>query len=129
MTTKIRSRIAKTLKKAGKDYFHEQPGSLPGTLNIAADATVPEIELIDYKDTDYVHQRIDTPEDLIPHLDSMSVSWVDVQGLGSEDILQRIGIDDMDNDLLAFLGGAGLLIGYLLFSAATEMGTKLPWKK
>lgn len=35
----------------------------------------------------------------------------------------------MDSDLLAFVGGAGLLIGYLLFSAATEMGTKLPWKK
>ncbi len=91
MTTKIRSRLSKTLKKDRKDYFHEQPGSLPGTLNIAADATLPEIELIDYKDTDYVHQPIATPEDLIPYLDSMSVSWVDVQGLGSEDILQRIG--------------------------------------
>jgi hypothetical protein len=35
----------------------------------------------------------------------------------------------MDNDLLAFIGGVGLLISYLIFSAATEMGTKLPWKK
>ncbi|WP_160295992.1 hypothetical protein [Aliterella atlantica] len=35
----------------------------------------------------------------------------------------------MDNDLLAFLLGAGLLIVYLIFSAVTEMGTKLPWKK
>ncbi len=89
--TKIRSRLANALKKPRKDYFHEQPGSLPGTLNIAADATLPEIELIDYKDTDYVHEKIATPEDLIPYLDSASVSWVDVQGLGSEDILQRIG--------------------------------------
>jgi hypothetical protein len=35
----------------------------------------------------------------------------------------------MDNDLLAFFAGAGLLILYLIFSALTEMGTKLPWKK
>lgn len=88
---KIRSRLSKNLKKSPKDYFHEQPGSLPGTLNIAADATLPEIELVDYKDTDYVHKPIETPEDLIPYLDTESVSWVDVQGLGSEDILQRIG--------------------------------------
>jgi hypothetical protein len=35
----------------------------------------------------------------------------------------------MENDVLPFLAGVGLLIAYLFFSAATEMGTKLPWKK
>ncbi|AFY46184.1 hypothetical protein Nos7524_0262 [Nostoc sp. PCC 7524] len=35
----------------------------------------------------------------------------------------------MDNDLLAFFAGVSLLIIYLIFSALTEMGTKLPWKK
>lgn len=35
----------------------------------------------------------------------------------------------MENDLLAFIAGVGLLILYLIFSAMTEMGTKLPWKK
>lgn len=88
---KARSRIANKLIKPRVDYFHEQPGSMPGTLNIEADAPLPQIELIDYKDTDYTYQQIATPEDLIPHLDSDSVSWVDVEGLGSEDILQRIG--------------------------------------
>lgn len=33
------------------------------------------------------------------------------------------------SDLLPFLVGAGLLILYLVFSAMTEMGTKLPWEK
>ena len=89
--TKIRSRLSQAFKKTRKDYFHEEAGSMPGTLNIAADATMPEIELIDYKDTDYVHKQIATPEELLPYLDSESVTWVDVQGLGSEDILQRIG--------------------------------------
>ena len=35
----------------------------------------------------------------------------------------------MNNDLLAFFVGVGLLILYLIFSALTEMGTKLPWNK
>jgi hypothetical protein len=35
----------------------------------------------------------------------------------------------MDNDLVAFFAGVGLLSLYLIFSALTEMGTKLPWKK
>ncbi|ADI65350.1 conserved hypothetical protein ['Nostoc azollae' 0708] len=35
----------------------------------------------------------------------------------------------MDNDLLAFFAGVSLLIVYLIFSAWTQMGTKLPWKK
>lgn len=35
----------------------------------------------------------------------------------------------MDNDLLAFFAGVSLLIVYLILSAWTQMGTKLPWKK
>ena len=30
------------------DYAYEQPGSVPGTLNIEEDAETPEIILIDY---------------------------------------------------------------------------------
>lgn len=35
----------------------------------------------------------------------------------------------MRNDLIPFLAGVAILIGYLIFSAATEMGTKLPWRE
>jgi hypothetical protein len=35
----------------------------------------------------------------------------------------------MPNDLPIFLVSVSLLILYLIFSALTEMGTKLPWKK
>jgi hypothetical protein len=35
----------------------------------------------------------------------------------------------MDNDLVPFFIGVAVLILYLIFSAMTEMGTKLPWKK
>lgn len=73
------------------DYAYEQPGSIPGTLNIEEDAKPSEITLIDYSD-DYANYLNNlTPEDCGNHLDTKSVSWVDVQGLGSADILQRIG--------------------------------------
>jgi len=35
----------------------------------------------------------------------------------------------MENDFLTFGSGIALLIVALIFSAMTEMGTKLPWKK
>ncbi|MBN3870299.1 MAG: hypothetical protein HWQ23_08400 [Nostoc sp. JL33] len=33
------------------------------------------------------------------------------------------------NDIVIFIISAGLLVMYLVFSALTEMGTKLPWNK
>ncbi len=35
----------------------------------------------------------------------------------------------MPEDLLPFLGGIALLVLYLLWSAATEMGTRWPGRK
>ncbi len=37
----------------------------------------------------------------------------------------------MSQDVAIFLGSAALLIGYLIFSAKTEMGTQIkwPWQK
>jgi magnesium transporter len=73
------------------DYAYEQPGSIPGTLNIEEDAEIPKIALIDYN-RDRATQEINlTPEACAEHLTTESVSWVDVKGLGSENILQRLG--------------------------------------
>ena len=35
----------------------------------------------------------------------------------------------MNNDVVIFMISAGFLVIYLVFSALTEMGKKLPWKK
>lgn len=72
-------------------YAYSEPGSPPGTLEIDADAEPPTIALIDYDERQAVRIAINTPEECTPYLDTESVSWVDVQGLGSEDILQRLG--------------------------------------
>ncbi|MBD2464087.1 magnesium/cobalt transporter CorA [Oscillatoria sp. FACHB-1407] len=73
------------------DYSYHEPGSLPGTLTIEDDAPIPSIVLIDYSEEMAARVQIQAPEDCTPYLDTESVSWVDVQGLGSEDILQRLG--------------------------------------
>lgn len=73
------------------EYFSDEPGSMPGTLSIEADASPPVIFLIDYNETNAVRIKINDPEDCIPYLDSETVSWVDVQGLGNEDVLRRVG--------------------------------------
>lgn len=73
------------------DYAYEQPGSIPGTLNIEEDAEHPNIVLIDYNSDRATLIKNLTPEACAAHLDTESVSWVDLKGLGSEDILQRLG--------------------------------------
>lgn len=73
------------------DYYYDKQGAPPGTLWIEADAPTPKIILIDYNETNATRLQLPAPEDSASYLDTESVSWVDVQGLGSEDILQRMG--------------------------------------
>jgi magnesium transporter len=73
------------------DFFYDVPGSMPGTLSIESDAHPPTIFLIDYNGDSATRVKLDTPEECTPYLDSESVSWLDLQGLGDEDILRRMG--------------------------------------
>ncbi|MDZ8184170.1 MAG: magnesium/cobalt transporter CorA [Nostoc sp. ChiSLP02] len=90
MPPKLR-RAIKVVTKAFQEEFHHQPGTIPGTIFIDADAPPPIIFLIDYSQTNVIREQIATPEECIPYLEMETVSWVDVQGLGSQDILQRLG--------------------------------------
>ena len=86
------SRVLKKVKRRKLfDYSYEQPGSIPGTLNISQDAIFPNIALIDYDSTQTnLIPNLD-PEACREHLSTDSVSWFDVGGLGNEDFWQRIG--------------------------------------
>ncbi|MBN4006669.1 magnesium/cobalt transporter CorA [Nostoc sp. LPT] len=90
MARKLRS-FPKIVPKLYEDEFHHQPGTIPGTIFIDADAPPPVIFLIDYNQTNFIRKQIETPEECVPYLEAESISWVDVQGLGSQDILQRLG--------------------------------------
>lgn len=88
---RTRFRSSKAATKPRSDYFYDQMGSIPGTLKIPTDAPPPKIVLIDYNQSDVTRKEIATPEECASYLDTESVSWVEVLGLGSEDILQRLG--------------------------------------
>lgn len=73
------------------DYYYDEQGTLPGTLYIEEDASPTKIVLIDYNETNADRLQLSRPENAIPYLDTLSVSWVDVLGLGYEDVLRRLG--------------------------------------
>jgi magnesium transporter len=73
------------------DYCYDEPGSLPGTLSIEEDALPPDITLIDYSRDQLIRTTNLMPEECAHYLDTNTVSWFDLAGLGNEDILQRLG--------------------------------------
>lgn len=73
------------------DFFYDAPGAMPGTLSIAEDASPSQIEVIDYCLDSVTRKELKSADEIRPYLDSDSVSWVDVRGLGSEDTLRQIG--------------------------------------
>jgi magnesium transporter len=78
-------------KQSSMRRYTHQPGTMPGFLYIPPGSSPPKISLIDYNASDFVRKEITTPEECSLYLDTQSVSWVEVQGLGDEDILRRIG--------------------------------------
>lgn len=72
------------------DYNYDEPGSIPGTLRIDPDAPPPILVLIDYCEANATRIPNLTPEICASYLDTESVSWLDVMGIGSEDILRRL---------------------------------------
>ncbi|MBD2058620.1 magnesium/cobalt transporter CorA [Oculatella sp. FACHB-28] len=70
-------------------FFNERRG-VPGDVHFHPDAPPPKITLIDYSRSEVKKVDINKPEECIPYLDSESVSWVDVSGLGDEQTWQQI---------------------------------------
>ncbi len=73
------------------DYYYHDPGSAPGTLSIEADAYPTEINIFDYSPDQINHAKRITAQEIVPYLDTESISWIDVQGLGNEKVLREIG--------------------------------------
>lgn len=73
-----------------QDFYH-QPGEIPGQINIQEDAVKTQIRLVDYNETFLVNKKDITPQQCGEFLDTESVSWVDVQGLGSPEVIEELG--------------------------------------
>ena len=70
--------------------YYDEPGTIPGTLDLEEDALPATIVLIDYNEDRASRTTLDSPEACAPYLDSESVSWVDVLGLGNENTWRRM---------------------------------------
>ena len=73
------------------DYFYDDPGAPPGTLDLEPDAPPPEIVLIDYCETAASRSQLANPQEAAAYLDTASVSWVDVLGLGNKETWRQMG--------------------------------------
>ncbi len=72
-------------------YYYHTPGAMPGDFEIAPDAKPSYIELIDYYQNEITYKTNISPEDCIHYLEKDGLTWIDVNGLGSRDILNRVG--------------------------------------
>ncbi|MGL5082849.1 MAG: magnesium/cobalt transporter CorA [Microcoleaceae cyanobacterium] len=78
-------------EESGLDYFYDEPGTLPGTLDLDPTDPPPELILIYYNQASATRILLNHPEDCLPYLaDTKSVCWLDVQGLGNTDTWQRM---------------------------------------
>ncbi|PZO11097.1 MAG: magnesium and cobalt transport protein CorA [Leptolyngbya foveolarum] len=73
------------------DYHYDPVGMTPGTLVIDEDASPTELTLIDYNSENAFRKTLRSPEEAANYLDTESISWIDLQGLGNEDVLNRLG--------------------------------------
>lgn len=73
------------------NYSYQSPGTMPGTLDVDQDSVSPQISLIDYDAENWLRVDNISPEECSKHLDTVSVSWVDIGGVGDPDIFQRLG--------------------------------------
>lgn len=70
---------------------HPPVGSRPGTLMIPEGALPPTIRIIDYGPDQVEEKEISELEELSLYAARDSVTWIDVQGLGDESVIRRIG--------------------------------------
>ncbi|MDJ0677710.1 MAG: magnesium/cobalt transporter CorA [Calothrix sp. MO_167.B42] len=77
-------------REKNKEFYH-QPITLPENIVVDKDSQISSICLIDYTETEFIHKSIEDPNEIIPYLERDSVSWIDIQGLGSADTLKQIG--------------------------------------
>lgn len=73
------------------EFYYDQQGVAPGTIEIEHNAPQTQLELIDYNQQDLIYLTPLTVQECQKYLDAESVSWLDVSGLGSENLIKEVG--------------------------------------
>ena len=71
------------------NYFN-LPENVPGTLNLSPNAPPPKITLIDYDQNQATKMQFNNPLDCAAYLDTESVSWINIEGLGNNATWQQL---------------------------------------
>ncbi|BAQ60005.1 magnesium and cobalt transport protein CorA [Geminocystis sp. NIES-3708] len=66
------------------NYFNNSINNIPGTLQFNSNAIAPKITLIDYNENQAIRRELKNPLDCWAYLDTESVSWINLDGLGDE---------------------------------------------
>lgn len=75
-------------------YYHRKrhiPGTAPGTLTAAKDATKPVISLVAFDENDIVEQQLESADRIRDWLGKYPVMWLNVDGLGDAETIRVIG--------------------------------------
>jgi magnesium transporter len=87
-------------------YFYDPPGTTPGQLNIRSSDPPAELVLIDYNCDRSIRINLEDPAMISQYLETHTVSWIDVLGLGNQDTwkalssvfnLHRLLVEDVVN--------------------------------
>jgi magnesium transporter len=73
----------RSAEKSKLGYFYDRPGTTPGQLNIHADAPPADLVLIDYDRDRSTRISVSDPALINEYLETHTVSWIDVLGLGN----------------------------------------------
>jgi len=80
------------IKKLHHHKRRGEPGSTPGTLTVAADATKPRIHVFSYSGDTFQEHDLSGPSEVRPFLEMPGrITWVSVKGLGDEGLLRELG--------------------------------------
>ncbi len=73
--------------------YSEKVGQPPGTLvYLGEDRTEPvRITIIDYDETHYEEEEVQTVEECVPFIDTESVTWIQIDGLHEIPIIEEVG--------------------------------------
>jgi magnesium transporter len=70
---------------------HDKPGTTPGTVEPPAGAPQPIITVIAYDENELVESGHIAVSDIPAYLEKWPVTWINVEGLGSVDVLNALG--------------------------------------
>lgn len=81
------------MTKHRKRYFKKvtSPGAAPGLLHAPQDAASTSIAVMSFDENKLVEKELKAVKDITPYLQKYPLTWINVTGLGSVDVIEEIG--------------------------------------